>query len=126
MKTQKKIYITISFILIAMTSFPVMAANNALIKNKVFDDRRKEIDTAVVVKKVNGLAMDENQDQVEVSSGELTLEIECIVRTFAGMGTVDIGKLKQITVPIEAGHTYRLGAKLAPDGECTATIDLIR
>ena len=109
--------------LIAMTSFPVSAANYALIKNKVFDDRRKEIDTAVVVRKVNGLAMDENQDQVEVSPGEPTLEIECIVRTFVGMGTVDIGKLKQITVPIEAGHTYQLGAKLAPDGECIASVD---
>ena len=106
-----------------MVSFTATAADNATIKNKSFGERRKEIDAAVIVKKVNGLEMEADHAEIEVSAGERTLQLECIVRTFVGMGTVDIGKLKQITVPVEAGHTYQLGAKLSPDGECTPTID---
>ncbi len=122
MNIQPKINVVISFFL-TLASLTATAADNATIKNKSFNEHRKEIDAAVVVKKVNGLEMEADQSEVDVSAGERTLELECIVRTFVGMGTVDIGKLKQITVPLEAGHTYQLGAKLSPDGECTPTID---
>ena len=118
-----KISFVIGFVFLALASLTATAADNATIKNKSFDERRKEIDAAVVVKKVNGLEMEADHAEVDVSARERTLELECIVRTFVGMGTVDIGKLKQITAPLEAGHTYQLGAKLSPDGECTPTID---
>ena len=123
MNIQSKISVVMSVVFLTLASFTATAADNATIKNKSFEERRKEIDAAVVVKKVNGLEMEADQSEIDVSAGERTLELECIVRTFVGMGTVDIGKLKQITVPLEAGHTYQLGAKLSPDGECTPTID---
>ena len=122
MNIQPKINVVISFFL-TLASLTATAADNATIKNKSFNEHRKEIDAAVVVKKVNGLEMEADQSEVDVSAGERTLELECIVRTFVGVGPVDIGKLKQITVPLEAGHTYQLGAKLSPDRECTPTID---
>ena len=124
MNIQSKINVVMSFVFLTLASFTAAAADNVTIKNKSFEERRKEIDAAaVVVKKVNGLEMEADQSEIDVSAGERTLELECIVRTFVGMGTVDIGKLKQITIPLEAGHTYQLGAKLSPDGECTPTID---
>jgi hypothetical protein len=123
MKTRAKISFVIGCVFLTMVSSTATAVDNATIRNKSFDERRKEVDASVVVKKVNGLEMEADQSEVDVSAGERTLELECTVRTFVGMGTVDIGKLKQITVPLEAGHTYQLGAKLSPDGECTPTID---
>ena len=122
MNIRSKINVVMSFVFLTLASFTAAAADNVTVKNKSFEERRKEID-AVVVKKVNGLEMEADQSEIDVSAGERTLELECIVRTFIGMGTVDIGKLKQITVPLEAGHAYQLGAKLSPDGECTPTID---
>ena len=99
------------------------AAENATIKNKAMDEARKEVATAATLKKINGLEIEELQSQTEVSPGEHTLEIECIVRTFVGMGTVDLGKMKQFTMAMDAGRTYQLGGKISPDGECTPTID---
>ncbi len=101
----------------------VMAAENALIKNKAMDEERKEIATAATLKKVNGLDIEDDQMQTEVSPGEHTLAIECVVRTFVGMGTVDLGKMKQFTMNFDASRTYQLGATIEPDGECTPTID---
>ena len=99
------------------------AAENAIVKNKIISDQRKEVATAAALKKINGLEIEELQNQTEVSPGEHTLEIECVVRTFVGMGTVDLGKMKQFTLSLDAGRTYQLGAKISPDGECTPTID---
>ena len=99
------------------------AAENAIIKNKAMDDERKEIATAATLKKINGLEIEDDQARTEVSPGEHTLQIECVVRTFVGMGTVDLGKMKQFTMNFDAGRTYQLGATVSPDGECTPTID---
>ena len=99
------------------------AAENAIVKNKIISDQRKEVATAAALKKINGLEIEELQNQTEVSPGEHTLEIECVVRTFVGMGTADLGKMKQFTLSLDAGRTYQLGAKISPDGECTPTID---
>ena len=123
MKSQSKKNVAIGFILLGTSVVPAFAADNAVIKNKSFGERIKEFDTAVAVKKINDLEMEADQREIEVSPGERTLEVECVVRTFVGMGTVDIGKLKQFTVPLEAGKTYQLGGKVADDGECTPTID---
>lgn len=123
MKSQSKMNVAIGFILLGMSVVPAFAADNAVIKNKAFSERTKEVDTAVVVKKINDLDIEADQSETEVSPGERTLEVECVVRTFVGMGTVDIGKLKQFTMPLEAGKTYQLGGKITEDGECTPTID---
>ena len=123
MKSQSKMNVAAGFILLGMMASAAFAADNAVIKNKAFSERSKEVDTAVVVKKINDLDIEADQSETEVSPGERTLEVECVVRTFVGMGTVDIGKLKQFTVPLEAGKTYQLGGKITEDGECTPTID---
>jgi hypothetical protein len=123
MKSQSKMTVAIGFILLGMSVVPAFAADNAVIKNKAFGERTKEVDTAVVVKKINDLDIEADQSETEVSPGERTLEVECVVRTFVGMGTVDIGKLKRFTLPLEAGKTYQLGGKITEDGECTPTID---
>lgn len=123
MKSHKKINVAISFLVFGLTATTARGADNAIIKNKIMGEQRQEIDTAVTLKKINDLAIDDLQDQTEVSPGEHTLEIECIVRTFVGMGTVDLGKMKQFTIAINAGRTYQLGAKFSPEGECTPTID---
>jgi hypothetical protein len=123
MKSQSKMNVAIGFILLGMSVVPAFAADNAVIKNKAFSERTKEVDTAVVVKKINDLDIEADQSETEVSPGERTLEVECVVRTFVGMGTVDIGKLKRFTLPLEAGKTYQLGGKITEDGECTPTID---
>ena len=123
MKSKLAVHVAAGLALFILNWNGANATDNAIIKNKSFAERRQEIDTAVVVKKINGLEMEADQPGVEVSPGERTLELECVVRTFVGMGTVDIGKLKKITVPLEAGRNYQLGAKLSPDGECTPTID---
>ena len=119
MKKQLKINASIGFILLGVSSFSVAAGDNAIIKNKAIDERRKELDTAVYVTKVNDLDMEEGQSEIEVTAGERTLDIECIVRTFVGMGTVDLGKATRMNVKLEAGRTYQLGAKLTQEGECT-------
>jgi hypothetical protein len=100
-----------------------IAAENAIIKNKAMTEERKEIATAATLKKINGLDIEDLQTETEVSPGEHTLAIECIVRTFVGMGTVDMGKMKQFTLLLDAGRTYQLGAEISPNGECTPTID---
>ena len=123
MKSQPKIHVAIGVMVFGLTASIAFTADNAVIKNKLLSAQRQEIDTAITLRKINGLAIDDLQDQTEVSPGEHTLEIECIVRTFVGMGTVDLGKLKQFTLPLDAGRIYQLGAKLSPDGECTPTID---
>jgi hypothetical protein len=123
MKSQSKMNVAIGSILLGMSVVPAFAADNAVIKNKAFSERTKEVDTAVVVKKINDLDIEADQSETEVSPGERTLEVECVVRTFVGMGTVDIGKLKRFTLPLEAGKTYQLGGKITEDGECTPTID---
>jgi hypothetical protein len=98
------------------------AGDNAIIKNKALDAQRKELDTTVYVTKVNDLELDEGQEQIEVSAGERALDIECIVRTFVGMGTVDVGKSTRMNVKLDAGRTYQLGARLTQEGECTPTL----
>lgn len=123
MKSQSKIRVAIGVFAIGLSATIAIGADNAIIKNKVMVEQRQEIDTAVTLKKINGLVIEDYQDQTEVSPGEHNLEIECVVRTFVGMGTVDLGKMKQFTLPLDTGRTYQLGAKLAPDGECTPTID---
>jgi hypothetical protein len=100
-----------------------LSAENAVIKNKAMDEERKEVATAATLKKINGLEIEDLQIETAVSPGEHTLAIECVVRTFVGMGTVDLGKMKQVTLPLDAGRSYQLGADISPDGECTPTID---
>lgn len=123
MNAQLKMKILVAVIGSMFVVSGATAADNAVIKNKVMDEQRKEIATAATLKKINGLEIEDDQTQTEVSPGEHTLEIECIVRTFVGMGTVDMGKMKQFTMNFDAGRTYQLGGKLEPDGECTPTID---
>lgn len=122
MKIESKINAWIGFILLGLASSWAMAGDNAIIKNKSLDAPRKELDTAVYVTKVNDLDMEEGQAEIEVTAGERTLDIECIVRTFVGMGSVDLGKSTRMNVKLEAGRTYQLGAKLTREGECTPTL----
>ena len=123
MNAQLKMKMLVAVVGSAFLASSAMAAENAVIKNKVMDEARKEIATAATLKKINGLEIEDLQTQTEVSPGEHTLQIECVVRTFVGMGTVDLGKMKQFTMNFDPGRTYQLGGKLAPDGECTPTID---
>jgi hypothetical protein len=123
MNTQLKMQMLVAVIGSLFVAGGAMAAENAIIKNKAMDEARKEIATAATLKKINGLEIEDLQTQTEVSPGEHTLEIDCVVRTFVGMGTVDLGKMKQFTLPLDAGRTYQLGAKMSPDGECTPVID---
>ena len=58
MNIQPKINVVISFVFLTLASLTATAADNATIKNKSFEEHRKEIDAAVVVKKVNGLEME--------------------------------------------------------------------
>jgi hypothetical protein len=109
----------ICFAVLGLVSPWVIAADQAVVKNKVFDSQHKELDTAVYVTKVNELDMEEGQDEIEVSPGNRILEVACIVRTFVGMGTVDLGKSTRMSVTLAAGRTYRLDAKLTKDGDCT-------
>lgn len=122
MKIQSTINASLCFILLAWASASAPAADHAIIKNKVLDAQRKELDTAVYVTKVNDLGMEEGQAEIEVSAGERTLDIYCIVRTFVGMGTVDIGKSTRMIVKLDAERTYRLDAKLSAEGDCTPTL----
>ncbi len=122
MKIESKINAWIGFILLGLASSWAMAGDNAIIKNKSLDAPRKELDTAVYVTKVNDLDMEEGQAEIEVTAGERTLDIECIVRTFVGMGSVDLGKSTRMNVKLEAGRTYQLGAKTTREGECTPTL----
>ncbi|MDQ3259220.1 MAG: hypothetical protein M3Q00_00300 [Pseudomonadota bacterium] len=114
--------VSISFILLGMGSSWATASDNAIIKNKSLDTQRKELDIAVYVTKVNDLDLEEGQEEIEVTAGERTLDIECIVRSFVGMGTLDLGKSTRMNVKLEAGRTYQLGAKLTKEGECTPTL----
>lgn len=123
MNAQLKMKMLVAVVGSLLAASGTIAAENAVIKNKAMDEERKEIATAATLKKINGLEIEDLQTQTEVSAGEHTLEIECIVRTFVGMGTVDLGKLKQFTLPLDAGRTYQLGATISPDGECTPTVD---
>ncbi len=123
MKKQLKINASIGFILLGLSLVSSAASDNAIIKNKAIDEKRKELDTAVYVTKVNDLDMEEGQSEIEVTAGDRTLDIECVVRTFVGMGTVDLGKSSRINVTLEPGRTYQLGAKLTKDGECTPTLN---
>lgn len=123
MKKQLKINASIGFILLGLSLVSSAASDNAIIKNKAIDEKRKELDTAVYVTKVNDLDMEEGQSEIEVTAGDRTLDIECVVRTFVGMGTVDLSKSSRINVTLEPGRTYQLGAKLTKDGECTPTLN---
>lgn len=123
MNAQLKMKMLVAVVGSLLAASGTIAAENAVIKNKAMDEERKEIATAATLKKINGLEIEDLQTQTEVSAGEHTLEIECIVRTFVGMGTVDLGKMKQFTLPLDAGRTYQLGATISPDGECTPTVD---
>ncbi len=123
MNTQLKMKMLVALIGSLFVANGAIAAENAVIKNKAMDEERKEIATAATLKKVNGLEIEDNQMQTEVSPGEHTLAIECVVRTFVGMGTVDLGKMKQFTMNFDARRTYQLGATVSPEGECTPTID---
>ncbi len=123
MNAQLKMRMLVAVVGSLLVASSATAAENAIIKNKAMNEDSKEIATAASLKKINGLEIENDQSQSEVSSGEHTLEIECVVRTFVGMGTVDLGKMKQFTLALDAGRTYQLGAKISPDGECTPTID---
>ena len=123
MDTQLKMKMLVAVIGSLFVTSGATAAENAIIKDKAMDEERKEIATAATLKKINGLEIEELQTQTEVSPGEHTLQIECVVRTFVGMGTVDLGKMKQFTMKFDARRTYQLGATVSPDGECTPTID---
>jgi hypothetical protein len=123
MNAQLKMKMLVAVIGSLFVASGAIAAENAIVKNKAMDEERKEIATAATLKKINGLEIEELQNQTEVSPGEHTLAIECIVRTFVGMGTVDLGKMKQFTLPLDAGRTYQLGAEISPDGECSPTIN---
>jgi hypothetical protein len=123
MEKQLKINASIGFVLLGLSIVSLAANDNAIVKNKAIDPQHKELDTAVYVTKVNDLDMEEGQSEIEVTAGERTLDIECVVRTFVGMGTVDLGKSSRINVTLEPGRTYQLGAKLTQDGECTPTLN---
>lgn len=125
MKIQLKIKASICFILLGASSPWTVAGDNATIKNKPLDAERKELATSVYVTKVNDLEIEQGQSEIEVTAGERALDIECIVRTFVGMGTVDIGKSTRMNVQLEAGRKYQLDAKLTPEGECTPVLKKI-
>lgn len=109
----------ICLVLVGFMSPWVIASDSAIIKNKIFASQHKELDTAVYVTKVNDLNMEEGQDEIEVSAGDRTLEVACVVRTFVGMGTVDLGKSTRMNVNLKAGRTYQLDAKLNKESDCT-------
>jgi hypothetical protein len=123
MEKQLKTSASIGALLLGLSFVSLAANDNAIIKNKAIDQQHKELDTAVYVTKVNDLDLEEGQSEIEVTAGERTLDVECVVRTFVGMGTVDLGKSSRINVKLEPGRTYQLGAKLTQEGECTPTIN---
>jgi hypothetical protein len=123
MEKQLKINASIGVVLLGLSVVSPAANDNAIIKNKAIAPQHKELDTAVYVTKVNDLDLEEGQSEIEVTAGERTLDVECVVRTFVGMGTVDLGKSSRINVTLEPGRTYQLGAKLTREGECTPTLN---
>jgi hypothetical protein len=102
-----------------------LAADNAIIKNKILAaiTKDQEQDAAVTVLKVGAKQFAPDQAAVQAPAGEQSLEIECTSRTFVGMGTMDISKTVNMTVKLEPGRTYQLGAKLSKRGDCMPTIE---
>lgn len=95
----------------------------AIVINKVMTYPVRDVDAAVTVAKISGLETPPDQERVEVPSGDQVLEILCQSRLMVGMGTVDVEKIVPISMDFEPGRTYRLGAKLDLQGNCTPTID---
>lgn len=98
------------------------ADSNAVIKHKLMDENSHHDDASVVVTRVNNEPVTDNVNQTDAPAGEQSLEVECVVRLFVGMGTVDFSKLTRMAVKLEAGRTYQLGTKLTTQGDCTPTI----
>jgi hypothetical protein len=101
------------------------SANSATIKNKVLAviSKDNQQDAAVTVRKIGAKELPPDQAAVEATPGEQRLEVECLSRTFVGMGTMDIAKTVQMTVKLEPGKTYQLGARLTKRGDCMPTME---
>jgi hypothetical protein len=119
MKTQSIMIASAWLVCLSSICSWASADDQAIIRNKPLDSQRKELDSTVYVTKVNDLDVAEDQTEIEVTAGERTLEVACIVRTFVGMGTVDLGKSTRMNIKLEAGRIYQLNAKLSGEGDCT-------
>lgn len=99
------------------------AEGTALIKHKLMNEKNHDTDASVVVARVNNQPIIATADQTNVPAGEQSLEVECLVKLYVGMGTVDFSKVSRMDVKLEAGKTYQLGATLTAKGDCTPTIE---
>ena len=94
----------------------------AVIKHKLLNEESRDTDASVVVRRINNTPITETANQTITPAGEQLLELECLVRLFVGMGTVDFSKVSQMAVKLDIGKTYQLGAIVTPQGDCEPTI----
>lgn len=114
----------LSFVLaLFLTTTSIQGANDvAVIKHKLINEESRDTDASVVVKRINNTPIAEIADRTMTPAGEQLLEVECLVRLFVGMGTVDFSNVTQMGVKLEDGKTYQLGAIITATGGCQPTI----
>lgn len=100
------------------------AAEDGFILNRAFTvGDGKEVDAAVRVLKLDSVAVRASLPKVRTPAGTHVLEVLCTARVFAGMGTVDFGSRSVMTIEVEAGRTYQLGARYSVRGDCTPVLE---
>jgi hypothetical protein len=100
------------------------AAEDGFILNRAFTvGEGKEIDAAVRVLKLDSVAVDPSLSIIRTSAGAHVLEVSCTARVFAGMGRVDFDSRSAMTIEVEAGRTYQLGARYSVRGDCTPVLE---